>query len=339
MAITIKDIARESGYAVSTVSRALNNQPDVSVEAKKHIQEIVAQHGFVPNDNARRLKQQQSKSIAIVVQGAFNAFFAPVLECIQSEIAAAGYTATVKTLTEMDNEVNAALRLCRERKPLGVIFLGGNIHTFEAEFAQISLPCVLATAGSGTLQFENLSVVTIDDTEAMRRGTEFLLNSGHRHIGVIGGKIPGNYISELRYKGLVSAMQKAGIAFDDKYYEDAAFTSEGGYRAMQTLLTRCRDITAVQCMSDTTAMGAIRAVYDAGLRVPEDISVLGFDGIAVCSYIVPRLSTLCQPAAEIARKSVACLLAQINGGSAEPSVLLPVTLQDGESVCAPQSKQ
>ena len=143
--LTIKDIARESGYAVSTVSRALNDHPDVSREAKEKIKAIVAAHKFVPNSNARQLKVQQNRSIIIVVKGAFNMFFAAILERMQSLISCSGYSAEVHYLDEDADEVLVGEQLQRERKPLGFIFLGGNTCSFEARFSAIAVPSVLAT--------------------------------------------------------------------------------------------------------------------------------------------------------------------------------------------------
>ena len=155
--MTIKDIARESGYAVSTVSRALNDHPDVSREAKEKIKAIVAAHKFVPNSNARQLKVQQNRSIIIVVKGAFNMFFAAILERMQSLISCSGYSAEVHYLDEDADEVLVGEQLQRERKPLGFIFLGGNTCSFEARFSAIAVPSVLATTLADHLNFGNLS--------------------------------------------------------------------------------------------------------------------------------------------------------------------------------------
>ena len=125
--MTIKDIARESGYAVSTVSRALNDHPDVSAETKARIQAVIDAHGFIPNNNAKHLKQTATKSIAIVVKGTSNMLFAPIVERMQDLIKSAGYTDVVYYLDEDSDEVRHALLLCREQKPLGLLFLGGNL--------------------------------------------------------------------------------------------------------------------------------------------------------------------------------------------------------------------
>lgn len=143
--MTIKDIARRSGYAVGTVSRVLNGTPGVSPEARSRVLAVVAETGFQPNDNARHLKQRRSESIAIIVKGVGNMLFASILETMQSLIKAAGKAAAVYYLDEDDNEVEQAVRVCRELKPMGILFLGGNRGNFLKSFGQIVCPCVLVS--------------------------------------------------------------------------------------------------------------------------------------------------------------------------------------------------
>ncbi|MEG2652483.1 MAG: LacI family DNA-binding transcriptional regulator [Ruthenibacterium sp.] len=344
--MTIKDIARESGYAVSTVSRALNDHPDVSNEAKHKIKEIIARVGFVPNNNARQLKVQQSSNILILVKGAFNLFFAGVLERIQTAIASAGYSAEVHYLDEDADEVLAGEQLQRERKPLGLLFLGGNVEVFRRRFAAITVPSVLATTVSQDLDFQNLSCVGVDDAAAGGEACEYLLQKGHRSIAVMGGKREMSYVSALRYAGFCRAYTaNRGAQHPEALYRNCSFSMDSGYRAMNRLLQGSADggadgsadklqITAVFCMSDLIAIGAMRAIHEAGLRVPEDISVLGFDGIELARFCIPQLATIRQPQQDIAQSSVQQLLAAIEHAAPRETVILPTTLVVGESVRA-----
>lgn len=332
MGITIKDIAKESGYGISTVSRALNDHPDVSPETKSKIKAIVEKHGFVPNSNARQLKLQQHKSVAIIVKGAFNLFFAGILERMQNRISVKGYSAEVHYIDEFANEVAVAAQLHRELKPLGIIFLGGNVNVFKRHFGDIGLPCVLATTVSREISFENLSMVGVDDSGAGAAACNYLMENGHRTIGVIGGDRDMSYISALRYHGFCSAYEKTGKPHDPDYYEEALFALSSGYESMQKLLARHPDTTAVFCMSDLIAIGAMRAICDAGLSVPGNVSVIGFDGIEMGRYSTPCLTTLQQPQEAIADQSVDCLLAQIEDGRPGQTTILDIALVHGESV-------
>jgi len=329
---TIKDIAKESGYAVSTVSRALNDHPDVSEEAKRRIREIVEAHNFIPNSNARQLKAQQSKDIAVIIKGTFNLFFASILEQMQSLITMHGYTADVHYLDEDADEVFAGEQLARESKPLGIVFLGGNAYTFKESFQQISLPCVLATTVSDQLNFKNLSCVGVDDTAAFYQAASSMIQRGHKKFAILGGDRQLSYISELRFEGALHAFHEVGIAFPSPSYQKANFTFGSGYRSTQRLLARTKDFTCLLCMSDAQAIGAIRALHEAGIRVPEDVSVVGFDGIELGDYCIPKLATIRQPQSEIARSSILQLLAQMEKGEEARHIHLNAVMVEGESV-------
>lgn len=318
------------------MSRALNNHPDVSPKAKEKIQEVVAKYDFVPNSNARQLKVQQRKSIIIIVKGAFNIFFSNILERMQTRISSFGYAAEVHYIDEYANEVATAVQLQRELKPLGIIFLGGNTEIFKRHFYEMKLPCVLATTVSEELKFENLSMVGVDDKLAGKQGGEYLLEKGHTKIGVIGGKEELSYISKQRYEGFCDAYAQYGMQHDKSYYQTAIYNLEAGYHAMKQMLETHQDITAVFCMSDLMAMGAKRAVYDAGLCVPQDISIIGFDGTELGTYSVPRLASLEQPQKEIADQSVDLLVSQIEKETSACTTILQTTLLSGESVATIQ---
>ena len=140
MAVTIRDIARESGYAVGTVSRVLNHHPDVSETARQRIMEVVEAHGFTPNSNARHLKQSVSRSVAIIVKGSSNLLFADMVERAQNCLQSRGFDTAVHYLDEDANEVAFAAIVAREYKPRGFLFLGGNLDCFRSDFAAISAP-------------------------------------------------------------------------------------------------------------------------------------------------------------------------------------------------------
>ena len=330
--MTIKDIARASGYAVGTVSRVLNGQPDVSSEARTKILAVVAETGFQPNDNARHLKQRTGTDVAVVVKGARNLLFAGILEEIQARIKAHGCAAVVYYLDEDDDEVEQAIRVCRELKPMGVLFLGGNRDNFLAKFERVKLPCVLVTTRADTMGCRNLSSVSTDDVEGAAQAIRYLLRMGHRNIGVVGGRTGGWNTSQLRLSGCQRSFDDAGAPFDpQRQFQMAKYSMEGGYEATRTLLERDPGLTAIFAMSDVMAMGAIRALRDRGLDVPGDVSVMGFDGIEQGRYWVPRIATIRQHGAQLARRGVEILLSQAGGASAVHEIV-PFELVTGESV-------
>ena len=332
MSITIKDIARESGYAVGTVSRVLNNRPDVSDTAREKIMEVVEKYNFRLNNNAKHLKQQASKSVAIIVKGSQNMFFASILEQMQGDIQDKGFDCLIYYINENDNELEQALRVCKERRPLGILFLGSNRDYFAEQFQQISVPCIMVTSSAAGLDFENLSSVSTDDRQAGYAAIQHLVGLGHRNIGIIGGIISRPGAARNRYEGCLQAFENNSVAFNaDIQLQQAVFGIPQGYEAMNALLDRMPGLTAVFAMSDVMAMGAIRAIKDRGLSVPGDISVIGFDGIELSEYLTPKLTTVKQNGEEIAKRSVEILMNSIEHKTQAVHEIVPFYIIESES--------
>ncbi|MDD6344172.1 MAG: LacI family DNA-binding transcriptional regulator, partial [Coprococcus catus] len=200
--MTIKDIARISGYSLGTVSRVLNGHPNVSDKARTHILSIVEEYHYYPNENAKLLKQQASDSIAIIVRGTQNMLFADIIEQIQSLLLKKGEEpAIVNYLDEYDDEVASAISFCKNRHPKGLIFLGGNLNHFQESFHKVSVPSVLLTNNASSLAFPNLSSFTTDDEEASRSIIRYFVEHGHRNIAIIGGNLTSSQISFRRING------------------------------------------------------------------------------------------------------------------------------------------
>ena len=331
--VTIKDIARESGYSVSTVSRVLNNINDVSPDARKMIEEVVAKFNFVPNNNAKHLKQNNSKAIGVLVKGISNMLFASVVEEIQRMIEKTEYTLVVSYLDEDADEVEQAILLCRERKPLGLLFLGGNPEYFHREFSGVDVPCVLVTNRANEMHFENLSSVATDDIAAARCAVDQLFVAGHRRIGILGGDFDKSYTSHQRFLGCEQSFSEHGAVLDVEHcYEKARFSFGSACRAMKRLIGKFPDVTAVFAMSDVMAIGAIRALRDLGYRVPEDVSVIGFDGTSLAEYYNPKLATIKQQHQTLANRSIEILFGQIELKKEPIHEIVPFEFVNGESI-------
>lgn len=335
--MTIKDIARLSGYSISTVSRALNDSPDVSDQAKKKIMKIVEQEGFVPNRTARQLKQQVSNHIAVIVKGTQNLLFAGILEQIQHLFRKENYAASVYYLDEHANEVQQALQLIREQKPKAFLFLGGNVDFFKESFHQITVPSILVTTAGTNLGFANLSSAFTDDVSGGAMAVEHLLSLNHKNIGVIGGDLNQSVISRLRYTGCQQTLLQHTDSKAKLTYTTSRFSFEGGYQAMEELLKENKKISAVFAMSDVMAIGAIRALVDKGIKVPEEISVMGYDGIDLGHYYNPSLTTIHQDQQLLASRSVSLLIGMLNGTSHQAvHETVPFTLMERESTTIPK---
>ena len=212
--MTIKDLSAQTGYSVGTISRVLNNQPNVSEKARKIILQAAKESGFQLNLNAKQLKQRQATSILVVAKGRTNELFSRLIEIIQARTAGLPYSLVVDYVDETGNEVQRAIQLCREKKPMGVLFLGGNRENFLEAFEAITQPCVLVTSSAEGLPFENLSSVCSDDTAAARIAIEKLIALGHRKFAIVGSYLALSDTTQLRYKGCMEAFQAHGIPFD-----------------------------------------------------------------------------------------------------------------------------
>lgn len=331
--MTIKDLAAMTGYSVGTVSRVLNNHPNVSAAARSAILQAVESSGFQLNTNAKQLKQQHSNSILVVVKGTGNELFGELIEVIQSQVARTPYALHVDYMDEDANEVLRALQLCREKKPRGILFLGGNRHNFQADFGKIDVPSVLVTNNADTLGFANLSSVSTDDRAAARCAMETLLSLGHRKFAIIGGDRRVSDTSRLRYEGSVAPLREQGIPFDpERDYCGVRFSYQDGYRATEQLLRSGRRFTAIFAVADVMAIGAIRALWDHGLKVPEDVSVMGVDGLPLGNYLVPQLATIGQSSHQMAARSVRILLDAIEKDAPACHEIIPYTLYRRESI-------
>jgi len=331
--MTIKDLATKTGYAVGTVSRALNNHPNVSEKARQSILKAAQESSFELNMNAKQLKQQHSNTILVVVKGIGNELFAEMVENIQSLVSHTRYQLAVDYMDEDYNEVIRAVQLCREKKPLGILFLGGNSQSFARDFEKIDVPCVLVTNDASGLGFENLSSVSMDSQAAAKCACETLIALGHRDFVIVGGDRTVSDTSRLRFEGCMQAFQEHGIPFDpDRDYRGVRFSAEDGYRATIELMHSGGRFTAMFAVADVMAMGAIRALWENGLRVPEDVSVIGVDGLPMGTYLVPQLSTIRQPARTMALRSVEILLKGMEEGAPAVHEIVPFEVLCRESI-------
>lgn len=329
--MTIKDLAEKTGYSVATISRVLNNHPNVSQKAREEIQQAVEESGFQINANARQLKQH-ANSILVVVKGTSNEMFGEMMETIQHLISQTQYPLYVDYIDEEHNEVLRAVQLCREKKPLGILFLGGSSQNFLKDFDKIQIPCVLLSNDASNLPFRNLSSVCTDDRQAARCAMDSLIALGHRKFVIIGGDRQISDTSRLRYEGCLQAFQNHGIAYDEELdYQGVRFSYQDGYNATEQLLATGRPFTALFAEADVMAIGAIRALHNHGLRVPRDVSVMGFDGLPLSSYMVPQLSTVYQSAQVMARRGVEILLDRIENGGEPCWEFVPYSLYQRES--------
>ena len=335
--MTIKDIARLSGVSVSTVSRVLNNRPDVSEESRMRVRSVIENESYIPNNTARDLVKTKSDAIGLVVRGVSNPFYTDVITAIEKKIENAGYTMVMRQISSDADEIQCGAEMEREKRLLGIVFLGGCQDYTAERLKVLNVPFVCCSYSNkyGTLDNEQYSSVSIEDQDEAYRAVDILIKNGHRRIAALVSATDDGSISQLRYQGYLMALRDNSIEYDPNLViETGGFSITDAYRAMGNRLdSGVVDFTALFTIADVMAMGAMRALREKGTRVPEDCSVIAIDGIAISEYIHPMLSTLCQPVEEMGEKSVDILLDMIEGRSGNRHVVLPTCFREGASIC------
>lgn len=340
--ITIKDIARICGVGVSTVSRAMNNHPDINEETKEKIMKAIAKYDYVPNNSARNLKRSEAKTIAVLVKNIGNTFFTSMIQVLEEEIQAKKYTFVLQHVDEDQDEVNVALTLEKEKRLKGIIFLGGSADNPKERLDKLSVPFVLTTVHLDG-QWTEYSTVSVDDVLESRKIVEYLISKGHKKIALLCGSKDDTSISLLRVKGYREALFDAGIEFNEDllcYMEtpDGAYSMRKGYEMMREMLERECDFTAVYAIADNMAIGACRALREAGLDIPADCSVAGYDGMDCGKFYYPSLTTIRQPVEDMAKAAVKLLFDMIKKKSRARQIVFDGELVFGESVTAAPRK-
>jgi len=305
--ITIKDIARMCGVSVTTVSRAINNYPGINQTTKDRIMKVVRENQFIPNNSARNLKRLESHAIAVLVKGISNPFFQPMISILEKLIHERKYTFILQGVNDDEDEIDVALELILEKKPKGIVFLGGYFYHTQEKLKQLDIPCVVGAVGDIDKKSSNIcSSVHVDDVKESYKMVDYLCKSGHERIAILVASPDDKSISSQRLEGYKQALSDHGIPVCEKlirYTEpgEDAYTMKRGYESMKKLLHEGLDFSAVYAISDTAAMGVCRALREEGKRVPEDYSVVGFDGLDLASYYIPTITTVKQPVEEMAR--------------------------------------
>lgn len=352
--MTIRELARICGVAVSTVSRAMNDRSDVNPETRDRIRAAAAAHGYVPNASAQRLKISATQTISVIIQGELGQLLIEIWEHLERLFADAGYETTLTHISKRRADAETVERIVRGGKFSGVVFLGryGSADReasalLSRRLAEIELPMVFCTtpdySGADALH----SSVSVDDRAGVYDLTSHLIAQGHRRVAFVGaGDEPDReHAWALRLAGYRAALEDAGAEPDPalvlpSLVGDQLYTMANGYESVRAWLGgagAAPAATALLAVSDAAAVGAARALSEAGLRVPEDCSLVGFDGLDIARYYVPRITTLAQPIADIAQSTARVLLDTMRSpGRSLEQVWIRGRIVPGESVGAPR---
>ncbi|MFD1657269.1 LacI family DNA-binding transcriptional regulator [Streptomyces caeni] len=336
MTVSITDVARAAGVSTSTVSRALRGRPGVSDEVRAQIATVAAQLGYTASRSASSLASGRTFTIGVIAPYIGRWFFGTVLDAAEKVFSAAGYDVLLYNLGTPETRKRFFTRLPVRKRVDAVLSL--LIPDEEEAAALRSLEVPLASTVGGAR--EGFTVVGIDDHAGAASAVRHLVNLGHRRIGMISGASePLHWTTPLaRRRAYLDVLADAGIEHDPKLEADGGYTVEGGEQAMTELLAASRPPTAVFAQSDEMAMGALRALRRHRLRVPDDVSVVGFDDHELAEVI--GLTTVAQPVTGQGAEAARLLLEQLDAPDAEPPghVQMPIRLILRETTAPPSPR-
>jgi len=320
MPITIYDVAREAGVSMATVSRVVNGNPNVKPNTRKKVMAAIERLGYRPNAVARGLASKKTTTVGVIIPDISSLFFSELARGIEDIATMYKYNII---LCNSDQRLEKELQLINtllEKQVDGLLFMGAEIKEDHLQtLSTASAPVVLAA----TRDADNvLPSVTIDHFQAAYDATQALLSRGHKRVAMITGPLNDPLGGLIRFEGYKQALADAGIPLDESLVGSGNYWYESGLRNMTEFLKLTEPPTAVFAASDEMAIGAIHAVQDQGMSVPDDIEIIGYDNIRLAEMVRPRLTTVVQPMYDIGAVAMRLLTKYMNNEHVDDHVVL-----------------
>lgn len=321
MIVTIKDVARMANVSVATASNALTGKKGIKLETKRKVLEVAEKLNYYPNPTAQNLVSRTTKNINIVVSGSSaNMFSNPVvieiIKSINSILDEKGYYALLNII-DIERETEIA-RIAQSRNSDAMILIGSRSSDNELEkiFERVTIPALVVNRNPPN---QNVFSVSVDHKRCGYIATRYLIDMGHSRIGYI-GKLPGVSRTEERLQGYQDALSEAGIPYDESLVIAADFSQEAGFMGLRKLLNQSsRRPTAIFAFNDIIALGVLEASQQEGIRVPEDVSLIGCDNIPNLHLLKVPLTSVSSPFSEIGRLAARKLIGKLEGSDDLPS--------------------
>lgn len=328
--ISLKDVAKHAGVGLGTASRVLNNHPSVTEETKIRVLEAMKTLNYQPNAIARSLKIKSTNTIGVIIPDITSAYFPDIVRGIEDVANNNDYNIMLLN-TDLDSEKErVALNMLHEKKVDGVIFISNTIcDETRDKFRHMDIPVVLIATKDSEGVFPS---ITIDNEKAAYDAVNYLCRLGHKNIAMISGPFNDPNSGIPRIEGYKRALLTNDISLEVNSIYEADFTYKSGYDNMLKLLGEKNRPTAVFVASDIMAIGASKAILESGLRIPEDISIFGFDGIEAAEFFYPAISTIEQPRYSMGARGMRLLGELMNKeGVEEENISLKYKLIERES--------
>ena len=327
---TLEDVAERSGVSTATVSRCLNSPDQVNEKTRERVMQAVSELGYAPNFGARALAAKRTNTFGAIIPTMENAIFARGLQAFQDELREHGVTLLVASSSYSPEQEEEQIRSLVTRGADALLLIGQDRTDKSYEFLESrDIPYVVAWAFDRTAT--RLSV-GFDNHQAMKALADEVLEMGHGQIGVITADRSGNDRARGRFDGICEAMRNHGINPDTLHVAETTYSIDEGADAFERLMARQPRPTAVLCGNDVFAAGALMQARRMGLRVPEDVSVTGFDDIELAEIVMPALTTVHVPHKEMGRHAAQKLLSLSAGEEPGASIELPTMIQWRQSL-------
>ncbi len=330
---TIRDVAQAANVSTSTVSHVINGTRYVAPETQQRVRDAMQALNYSPNRLASSLRSNQTLTLGVLLPNSANPYFAEILLGIENAGFEQGYNIIMGNANDDPERELAYLKVLISRQVDGILLIStGSYDESIAFLTAQNVPVVVVDRAPG---FASVTEIFTDNKQGGLLATRYLLSLGHTRIACITGP---SFLtpSADRVAGYREALADVGLPVRDEWIATGDFQHEGGYRASMQLLQSDLRPTAIFACNDLMAVGATRAVFEYGLRVPHDISIIGYDNIPLASYTIPRLTTIAQPAREIGALAVERLIVSLRDDAALPErECLPVQLIERDSCAAP----
>ena len=304
----ILQVAKRANVSTATVSRVLNGFPGVREKTAQRVRRAVAEMNYVPNPNARSLRAGRTRLFGLIVSDVNNPFFPELIKGFEDIAVEHGYEILVSSTDHDPERMSHCIRRMLERKVEGVAVMTFGIEEpLLDQLARRKVPLVFIDVGP---KRPGISLLKVDYQHGIRQGVQHLAALGHKDISFISGPIK-LHSAQSRQTAFSASMKECGIASEPEWIIEGNHTMEGGVAAMDRLLAAKKLPTAVMCSNDMTAIGVLHKLYRAGLRVPDDLSVIGFDDIHIAAVTIPPLTTVQMSRFDIARAAVTALRAHV----------------------------
>jgi LacI family transcriptional regulator len=319
---TIKQVAEKAGVSIQTVSRVLNNRPDVSPETRQRVQQLIDELGYQPFASARGLASKRTYTLGLIASDFSDYWFSQVVTGAEIEAHEHGYFFMLGSTGCNPQDEPKFLRLLTQRHIEGVLFVRAGCPDDLEHLRNLQKSGIPIVSTGFYLPDAEFSVVEVDNVDGGRKATQHLVELGHTQIALICGPADWKSVSD-RTEGYMQALASASIAQNpDLIVHGTSWLHRSGYGAMKELLARGAPLTAVFAHNDRIAKGAISAIHEAGLKVPEDISIVGYDDIPEAEFSDPPLTTIRQPMREVGKAAARLLVEMVENSDARPTQIL-----------------